>query len=66
MMPELPQNLEAEQATLGSCLLNREAIIAIAGWLLPEHFYLVKHAALYRAMLDLHEQRTPIDTRTRR
>lgn len=64
MLTELPHNLEAEQATLGSCLMNREAIIAIAGWLQPEHFYLARHGALYRAMLELHDQRTPIDTRT--
>lgn len=64
MIPELPHNLEAERATLGSCLMNREAIIAVAGWLTPEHFYLERHATIYGAMLALYETRTPIDTST--
>ena len=64
MLDTLPNNIEAEQAVLGSCLMNREAIIAVAGWLKPEHFYLEKHALIFRTMLALHEDRTPIDTRT--
>lgn len=55
--PELPYNLEAEQLTLGSVLSNREAIIPIAAWLTPEHFYRERHALIYRAMLALLGQR---------
>ena len=61
---ELPQNIEAETAVLGSVLLNRDAIAAVAPWLKPEMFYLARHADIYRVMLDLYAARTPADTRT--
>jgi len=62
--PELPHNLEAEKATLGSILLNREAIVAVAPWLLPSYFYMERHAQLYEAMLACYNARIPPDTRT--
>lgn len=62
--PELPHNLEAERAVLGSILLNREAMASVAPWLKPEMFYLERHAEIYSAMLDLFIRRTPADTRT--
>ncbi|GAB4111710.1 MAG: replicative DNA helicase [Roseiflexaceae bacterium] len=62
--PEPPNNLEAERATLGSILLNREAIVPIASWLQPEHFYLQRHAQIYEAMLACYSARIPPDTRT--
>jgi replicative DNA helicase len=61
---QLPQNVEAEQAVLGSILLNRDAIIPIAAWLKVEHFYLAKHGQIYQAMLDLYARRIPPDTQT--
>jgi replicative DNA helicase len=33
-----PANIEAEQAVLGACLLSREALAAVAGFLDPAHF----------------------------
>ena len=62
--PELPHNNEAEQAVLGSVLLNRDAIVAIAPWLRAEHFYLAKHGQIYQAMVDLYQRRIPPDIRT--
>jgi replicative DNA helicase len=62
--PELPQNIEAEKATLGSILLNREAIVAVAPWLLSEYFYMDRHAQIYEAMLACYNARIPPDTRT--
>lgn len=62
--PELPHNLEAEKATLGSILLNREAIVAVAPWLVPEFFYMERHAQIYEAMLACYNARIPPDTRT--
>src|SRR5262245_7696685 len=64
MEKTLPANIEAERATLGSVLLNREAIIAITPWLQPEYFYLEKHAWVYEAMLACYNARIPPDTRT--
>jgi replicative DNA helicase len=62
--PELPQNVEAEKATLGSILLNREAIVAVAPWLVPAYFYLERHAQIFEAMLACYNARIPPDTRT--
>lgn len=56
-----PHNLEAEQATLGSILIDKDAIIKIADLLLPEDFYADKHRLIYEAMLDLFVKREPID-----
>jgi replicative DNA helicase len=61
---ELPNATDDEQAVLGSILLNRDAIVAIAPWLRADHFYLAKHAQIYQAMLDLYHRRIPPDTRT--
>lgn len=60
----LPYDLDAERAVLGSLLLNRDAIIAVAPFLLPEHFYLDRHQAIYAAALSCYQQRVPPDTRT--
>jgi replicative DNA helicase len=62
--PPLPHDLGAEQAVLGSILLNRDALVAVAPWLRAEHFYLAKHAWIYQAMLDLYQRRIPPDMRT--
>ena len=60
----LPSNSEAERAVLGSVLLNRDAIIAIAAWLQPDDFYAQQHAYIYEAMLTCYNNRVPPDTRT--
>lgn len=57
----LPSNIEAERAVLGSVLLNRNALAAVANWLLPDDFYLEQHAQIYAAMIDCHRRRTPPD-----
>ncbi|HNP86519.1 MAG TPA: replicative DNA helicase [Kouleothrix sp.] len=62
--PDLPHSIEAEKATLGSILLNREAIVAVAPWLVPEFFYVERHAQIYEAMLACYNARIPPDTRT--
>jgi replicative DNA helicase len=61
---QLPSNLEAERATLGSVLMDREAIIPIAAFLAPEHFYLEKHRWIYEAMLECYAKREPSDLQT--
>jgi replicative DNA helicase len=62
--PELPQDIEAERAVLGSILLNREALPAIADSLDASMFHYERHSQIYSAMLHLYQQRTPPDTRT--
>lgn len=60
----LPANREAEQATLGSVLLNRDAITPIAAWLKPSHFWQEAHRWIYEAMLACYDRGTPPDIRT--
>lgn len=60
----LPSNTDAERAVLGSVLLNRDAIIAVAAWLQPEDFYLEQHAWIYEAMVTCYNNRVPPDSRT--
>ena len=59
-----PQNLEAEQSVLGALLLDKDAMIKVVDFLLPEDFYQESHALIYRAMLSLYEKKMPIDVIT--
>ncbi len=56
-----PQQLEAEQAVLGSLMIDRDAVIKIADTLVPEDFYADKHRFVYDAMLTLYQRHDPID-----
>jgi replicative DNA helicase len=56
-----PQNLEAEQAVLGSVLIDKNAIFRVADILLPEDFYTPTHERIYKAILTLYEKHQPID-----
>jgi len=48
-----PHNLEAEQAILGSILVNNEAAQKVQGFLDPDHFYEPVHARIYSSVLKL-------------
>jgi len=56
-----PQSLEAEQATLGSMLLERDAIARVVDLLDSDDFYQEGHRALYGAMISLFNEGTPVD-----
>ncbi|MDE2816145.1 MAG: replicative DNA helicase [Chloroflexota bacterium] len=56
-----PQNIEAEQAVLGSMLIDPEAIERVAQFLQPEDFYREAHQHIFRAGLALYERREPTD-----
>ncbi len=56
-----PQNLEAEQALLGSLLLDKNAIVRIGDLITSEDFYADKHRTIFEAMLDLYRRQDPID-----
>jgi replicative DNA helicase len=60
----VPFDLQAERATLGSILLERDAIVIVAAWLPAEYFYLEKHALIYEAMLACYNRREPPDLAT--
>lgn len=56
-----PHNEEAEQSVLGAILIDKDAIVTVAEFLKPEHFYNESHALIYEAILNLYEERKPID-----
>lgn len=58
---QMPSNVEAEQAVLGSLLLDGDAITRILAFLRSGDFYLEKHRWVYQVMWDLHDHREPID-----
>jgi replicative DNA helicase len=56
-----PHNLEAEQSVLGSLMLDKDAVIKIADLLKVGDFYKDDHNLIYEKMLDLYEEREPLD-----
>lgn len=56
-----PQNKEAEVCLLGSLMIDVNAIVRVADFLLIEDFYYPEHQKIYQAMLDLFQHNTPID-----
>ena len=56
-----PQNIEAEEAVLGSILIDRDAIVKVAPILKPEDFYREKNGWIYGAVLDLYDRHEPAD-----
>ena len=57
----LPQNIEAESGVLGSIIIDPEAIVQVADFLLPEDFYRDAHRTIYETIIQLYEQREPAD-----
>lgn len=56
-----PQNLEAEMSVLGSLMLDKNAVIKVADLVRSEDFYKDAHRLIYEIMLELYEDREPID-----
>jgi len=56
-----PANPEAEEAVLGSLLIDPDAVLKVASFLEAEDFYRERNGWIYRAILDLHERREPAD-----
>jgi replicative DNA helicase len=57
----VPHNVEAEEAVLGSLLIDPEALFRVTPFLKADDFYLQKNAWIYEAILALHERREPVD-----
>ncbi len=55
-----PHDLEAEEAVLGSILIDPESLHRVY-FLSPGDFFLVKHQWVWQAIIALNEQRAPID-----
>jgi replicative DNA helicase len=57
----IPSNLEAEEAVLGSVLLDREVIGRLSSSLAARDFYREQNSTIYQAMLNLYERDQPVD-----
>lgn len=62
----IPQNIEAEQALLGSILLNNVAYEKVGEFLQPEHFYDPVHGRIYAAISTMVNRGQVADPRTLR
>lgn len=60
--PQL-NNIPAEEATLGSFLIDPEAFLVVDG-LHREHFFLLKHQLIFEAMQALNAHEKPLDVLT--
>jgi len=59
-----PSSLDAEQSVLGALLIDKDAVVEVAEFLKPEHFYQDKHGQVYEAVVSLYEAREPVDVVT--
>jgi replicative DNA helicase len=59
-----PQNPDAEEAVLGSLLMDPEAVGKVAAFLKPDDFYRERNASIYAAMLAIYDRREPVDFMT--
>lgn len=56
-----PQNLEAEQAVLGSMLLDEEAVLQAVELIDESFFYKKTHAKIFQAIVRLFDTSKPVD-----
>jgi len=56
-----PQNISAEQAALGSMLLQEDAILRGVDILRPEDFYKKSHQIIFKCILELFEKSRAVD-----
>lgn len=56
-----PNDIEAEQAVLGSMLTDKDAVVSAIEILKPEDFYREDNKAIYGAILNLYNRAEPVD-----
>ena len=59
-----PHNIELEDAILGACMLESDAINVVIGILTPETFYKSSNVLVYTAITELYKTSNPIDILT--
>lgn len=59
-----PQDLEAEQAVLGSIFLDADRLIEVREYIDVADFYKVSHQIIFRTMIKLSDEKEPIDVLT--
>ena len=56
-----PHNIEAEQAVIGSILIDPEAIENVISIVRSEDFYDNRHVEIFKAIEELYDENIPID-----
>lgn len=64
LMRQLPVSVEAEQALLGSIIVNPDSFDKIGGMINVEDFYLEEHKHIFSALLRMYAQNKTIDVVT--
>jgi replicative DNA helicase len=59
-----PQSLDAEQAVLGSILIDADAMLEVASLVTPDDFYKQGNGKIFDAILRLYERNEPYDVVT--
>ena len=57
----LPNNLQMEQAVIGSMLMDRDAVAEVADLLTKDDFYYSQYGMLFSAIVELYNEGKPID-----
>jgi len=58
---QIPANVSAEQAVLGSILIDNEVLGKVAAILKPSDFFRERYGWVFQSMLDLHARHEPVD-----
>lgn len=57
----LPHSVEAEQAVIGSMIMDREAIVVASEIIMGEDFYNKQYGILFETMVELNDKGYPVD-----
>ncbi len=60
-MRDMPHNIEAERAVIGSLMVNDSVMTVIVNILKPSDFYFENNREIYKAALELFDESSPID-----
>ncbi|AFD06973.1 replicative DNA helicase [Solitalea canadensis] len=59
-----PQAVELEEAVLGSIMIEKNALTSVIEFLRPEIFYKDAHQKIFKAIMDLYSESSPVDILT--
>ena len=57
----MPNSIEAEQSVIGAMIMDRDAVMSASEILVKEDFYHQQYGLLFQAMVDLFNDRQPVD-----
>src|SRR5574343_127942 len=59
-----PHSVEAEEAVLGSILINPDVLLDVSGFLAPADFFIVRNGWVYESVLAVYARGEAIDNLT--